>query len=317
METTSNTDPSQRIGELAMPNFVIEVVGPIGEGNGVLHSEGISDEEYFNKKINKHMVPVSPDAASCCIDGRTCSGCLDGSRTEVGPKVAGAAIITAYAGAELVDGWYSLYNVNLPPKDRLDVVGKHLESKGITIRTHCDSSAQSSGFLKGDGTSRTGCGANDNTPVILQTIQSDKTTVNNISKSLVGEAHNADNTEYRSEQLLAERHKDWRPADTLNIVTGAHDESGIEVLEGAHGEVAVIFNYSEGYTLDRDAFVADTGMQVFVIDMWYIDKLAHAMAGGPNAEAQYNKLYQAMVDFQVGTYLTLCDGSHPAVTVTS
>lgn len=47
--------------------------------------------------------------------------------------------------------------------------------------------------------------------------------------------------------------------------------------------------------------------------MWYIKKLANAMATGVDAELQASQLYHAMVDFQVATYIGLCDGSHRAV----
>jgi hypothetical protein len=82
-------------------------------------------------------------------------------------------------------------------------------------------------------------------------------------------------------------------------------------LVGNHGEELVIFNYLEGTTIDRDALVHDTGKQVFIVDMWYIDKLAKRMAEGrPDAVAMFESLQHAMVAFQVATYLALCNGTH-------
>ena len=63
----------------------------------------------------------------------------------------------------------------------------------------------------------------------------------------------------------------------------------------------------------------ETGNQVFVVDMWYIDKLARALAAGrPDAVEMYSKLKHHMVAYQVATYLALCDGTQrPAILTTS
>jgi len=118
---------------------------------------------------------------------------------------------------------------------------------------------------------------------------------------------------------MNERVAGWNPAAVIDAIG---NEAAVEVLDSDHAnhapnhghrEFGVLVNYVDGTSLDRDGFTADTGEQVFVIDMWYIDKLANALATGPNATEQYEQLREAMVSYQVATYLTLCDGSQQAL----
>ena len=89
--------------------------------------------------------------------------------------------------------------------------------------------------------------------------------------------------------------------------------------EGVHGhrEMMVVFNYEENTTIDRDAYFKATGKQVFVVDVWYLRKLANYMATGTEAETQASDLYHAMLAYQLATYVTLCDGSHRAAILTA
>lgn len=310
------TETQVGIGEFDMPQFTIEVHDPVGKGNGVLHSEGIDNVESFTEQIRKHMVPVSDTAPSTCIDGRPCTECLDGSNPEIGPKVAGAAVITSYAAVELVGSWYASETINLDHEDRMHVVARQLTSSRIPLRAHCDRAAKDSKFIKESIASRTGCGADDNFPVIVTTVQNEKKTVQDISDSVMGEVYSGRTTSYTPAETLASRHTLWQPINMINVVSEYAGAGEVEVLDGQHNEVAVVFNYREGYTIDRDSFVNESGMQVFFIDVWYLQKLADALARGPNAEKQYEELLSAMIDYQVATYLTLCDGTHPVVTVT-
>jgi hypothetical protein len=132
---------------------------------------------------------------------------------------------------------------------------------------------------------------------------------------LLGDDFNPARTQYVDKATLAERVQGYDSREALNMI-GQGEGSNVEVLEGKHAESLVVFNYVEGKTVDRDRLVAETGKQVFVVDMWYIDTLATALAQGrPDAVAMRSKLKHAMTAFQVSTYLTLCDGSHRPVIV--
>lgn len=93
-------------------------------------------------------------------------------------------------------------------------------------------------------------------------------------------------------------------ADATEILQSAEDPTG------GHNEIMVILNFNENTTIDRDRLIADGNPQVLVVDVWYIDKLARAMARGPEAVQQYESLVHAMMAYQVATYITLCNGKH-------
>jgi hypothetical protein len=82
-----------------------------------------------------------------------------------------------------------------------------------------------------------------------------------------------------------------------------------------HTEIALVVNNIEDTTIDRDGFFKQTGNQLFKLDMWYLKLAAKAMASGPHAEQQYSSLLNAMVAYQVATYIKLCNGSQLLFTI--
>ena len=269
------------------------------------------------EQIGKYIVTVDPNAPSCCIDGRNCIHTLATNeadqKTSPRPSVAGGAGVTAYAAAELV-GWFAPQD-NRPTLDRFADVDTQLRNNGIVPGGHTAKSAVEKNYLK-DGLPATGCGASDKFTDIAKRPFDSKDAVEKYTALAMGNDYNPDDMAFEDSQSVQTRLAGWNSKSVMEFVKNKSGGESIEVLEGEHAEVLVVFNYVENTTVDRDAFVAATGKQIFVVDMWYIEKMARAMAAGrPNAVELYGKLKHAMVAFQVATYATLCDGTQYATVI--
>jgi hypothetical protein len=287
-----------------MPAMTVTIGQPFGAGEGTIHAPEMSDEELasLGEVIREHMVTVSPEAPSCCIDGRGCSECMDGSAPEPRPAVAGGALTTAYVAAELI-GWFGP-NDTRPTADKLQNVHNQLAVGGIKPGNHVDRNAVNAGF---DG-NKTGCGADDKAPLNVRQVYKNKPVVNGTTQLLLGDSYKETAMQFTDSQAVETRFADWNPVALLEVLT-SDSKKNVEILEDMHDEGLVVINNVPDTTFDRDGFLAATGRRAFKIDVWYIDKMARAMASGPEASTQYEQLRHAMVAYQVGTYLTLCDGS--------
>lgn len=282
---------------------------PIGLGYGSINAgeHTIQDLQELGEAVQRHVVTVDPNAPSCCIDGRHCLRTLAGGEPDPRAGVAGGALVTAYAAAELT-GWFG--NDDGSTIDRLQRLDALLNASGIVTGAHIDEAAEMANMAGG----RTGCGADDKYLENVGHVASDAEAVEGLTGLLLGAEYNPNRAGYIDATTVQERSHDWDPVEVATIVAN-RDPKAVEVLYSdesptkGHSEVLVVFNYVEDATIDRDALVAETGKQVFMVDMWYINKIARALAGGPNAEAQYQQLQHAAVAYQAGTYLTLCDGS--------
>lgn len=307
------------IEDSALMNITSVVAEPIGIGYGNIDGGKLSSEsaQKLAENVTEHMVNVDPLAPSTCIDGRPCVELMNGSATGPRASVAGGGLLTAFAAAELA-GW--LENDDSKTSARLRNVSEYLQALGFAFGAHCDQRAVENDFIardadgnatvndSGDTLAATGCGADDKLVQILEQPYAHSAEVFNLTAAILGEDFDAGFTKFVSGEVVARRMADWNPKDLIDSV-GGESSGNIEILSGQHAELAVVFNLVENTTLDRDAFVRDTGKQVFVVDMWYLDKLAKAMARGPEMVNQQKLLKHAMVAYQVGTYLTLCNGS--------
>ena len=293
---------------------------PIGVGNGkITASECPQDRlEYLKKKVPEHRVDVSSDAPLCCIDGRCGLHTLAGRGTEPRPSLAGGPV-TAYAAAELVG---LLGDQEGTPAERFVRVVELLEAAGIRVGNHIDQGAEETLDDNGELTGqKTGCGANDHLVENVGHIYTEREAVLSFAALLMGGEYDERYADFADGSSLQTHLSDWNPVAATNILA-KRDADSIEVLEsdknsptGGHAELFVVFNYDEDTTIDRDAYFKDTGEQIFVVDMWMIDKIANALAVGPEAEDMRNRLRHGMVAYQLGTYLTLCDGSQRPVIV--
>jgi hypothetical protein len=255
--------------------------------------------------VTKNIVVVATDAPSRCIDGRPCVQTVAGGAPEPRPALAGGALVSGYAAALLTD-WFGNEASQV---DQLAQAHAVLTGAGLRAGTHCDEHAFAGQYFDAaKHKTATGCGADDRLAEILQKLQDEPRAVQALAASLLGD-------KYRAE-LLPSRAVAVDTWDPKLIIDEVADNASIEILASpadtpnhGHTECAVVFNYVSNRTLDRDAFVAASGKQVFSVDMWYLDKVAYALAAGANSHVPYEKLQHAMVAYQVATYLTLCDGS--------
>lgn len=284
---------------------VTAVLGkPLGVGTGEITAGKRSLEELGElvEAVKRRVVPVRPDAPCGCIDGRPCVHTLGGEMSDARPKVSGGSI-TAYVGAELT-GWFG--SEDGTNQERLEVVDNWLNQAGIPTGGHIDTHAEATQFSG----NHTGCGANDRIVENVSNIWGQSEVAGHLTAALQNELFAASVLPFKPLDLSS-----WDAVAAIKTVS-SRDANAVEVLDTGeqqpahgHAEILVVCNYNEGTTIDRDALVAETGKQVFVIDMWYIDKLAKALARGPEATRQEELLYCAMTAYQVGTYLTLCDGT--------
>lgn len=296
------------------------IVGePLGKGEGKITASGFTDEnasELANTINERYMVDVSPDAPGCCIDGRCAVHTMAGEGTmlELGPHVSGGTLLTAFGAAELVSEYYGEQDADTV-FERLEAVKATLIGAGIKLGAHVTTGAVANSFKDENGNSQTGCGLNDKFKIVMTKPADEKEFVNGTTALLLGDAYNADSMKFKDQTDIEERIKEYDSKQALDVLVGPEKAfDSVEVLAGEHAETLVVFNYVEGKTVDRDAVVKETGKQVFVVDMWYLDKLATVMsAGRPDAVEMRSKLQHAMTAFQVGTYLTLCDGTHRPV----
>lgn len=301
--------------EQDMKDIEVIIGKPIGVGHGAIHAETQTTEEWqmIEQAVTECMTVVDPTLPSCCIDGRCCIETVSGEPTQARFSVAGGAAITGYAAAELA----GIFGGDAPqhPNDRYAIIDARLNAAGINTGNHVDKANFETQFSAG----KTGCGACDRLPENIANVYDEAEGVEGLAAQLVV-GYKSGQIDVSRRQAVVAGLRGWDPVRAEKQIEN-RDAGAIEILESddtpthGHTELAVVFNYVEGYTIDRDAFFAKTGKELFVIDMPYIDKIARALAGGPDAEAQYEKLRHAAVEYQLGTYLTLCDGSQAPIII--
>lgn len=295
MERISMQETRNLEGEIIMP-AQITVTSEIGVGFG-----GITAPEFTQAEAEAEASEA--DQFRVNIDWRNPAVCLDGRTLAEVAQALGL-------GAHLAGGAESL--LVAAKAAGLQLQGAELLAKakerGFTLGAHVDSTNRAEGFANG-----TGCGANDKITTISDLFTQHKGGLEPTVQSLMGSDFNAGT--YQDVTIAPVN-------DDKNFLKDTVGEDLTETLlddhEGVHGhrEQMVIFNYVENTTIDRDAYFKATGKQVFVVDVWYIKKLANAMAEGVDAEAQASMLFHTMMAYQVATYIALCDGKHRAAVLT-
>lgn len=293
------------------------LAGSVGFGVGTLCAGEKTQEELQrlgDEIVSRYLVSVPLDAPGVCMDGRKCACRLDGSKPKIGPKCAGGSLQTAFAAAEATPDYYQDHMFNTGDAlaiEREEYITSLLENAGLVVGGHTTASAQAAQFADG----KTGCGAAEKHANALQRIASADPKVFQAAQDILGIEGEL--------PKLKDLHEVERLNETYTAIDSLHVESeeihgaNVEVLEGSHGEVAVILNTVDGMTIDRDTLVDETGMQVFDIDLWYVEKLVDAMVSGrPDAVAMKPKLLFAATAYQIAVYAELCDGSHTIMNLT-
>lgn len=300
----------------------IRILEPIKAGMGGITAGDISAKEIIAaaKHIKNCLTNVSPMAPSCCIDGRYSEGTLANTAeiVESRPSVAGGADVTAYAAAEMTGIWFNP-DEKLSTKESLLAIDTLLREQGIIPGTHSDEHAIENNFKNSKtGESKIGCGASDHFIDIMNRPYDDFDIIDKYTAMLMGDKFEPKFMKIISNDKLQETIKGWDPMDALRTVTEASSGKSVEILRGEHAEVIVIFNFIKDTTLDRYKYLTKSNIKAFVVDVWYIDKIAFAMAAiYPNSTEMFSRLKHAMLAFQIATYLTLCDGTQRPVILTN
>jgi hypothetical protein len=312
------------IGEyIDMPEVIAVNMGLLGFGEGPLAPEGIDKEGDFETllmEVKDHLVPIEADAPSCCMDGRGCIECMDGTKPQPRWSVAGGDLISAYAAAELI-GWFP--DEENSPVERLQALYDHLTSGGLVVGAHCDELAVAYDFKKKNDPNRerTGCTADDNFPTISGLTHKFNSEIGSFRASILGDDRHP--TSFVSSEKLVERHATWRPIDMIHIVGDSLGLSGVEVLRAddtptsGHREAGIIVSDIPGYDLDRDRFIEATGKNVFFVNISRLRLIARVMAFGPNAEDQEKQLLDALISYQFATLASVCDKTMPVAMLKS
>lgn len=258
-------------------------------------------------------------------------------------KVAGGGLLTGLAmfkaiGEDLVS-----------PDDDLAYLVKGFAQQGIYCGAHTGSHGS-------EVKQTTDCGANDKFGDILSTAIKNDEHIANVTKVLLSPIHGSYDSEVLQndirnwQHIVTETNNLSRSNGTsrLDVIRGgmldvqnkAHNDertSVIKNLGGDHNEIFVVVNYAKEKTFSqtklREALheeYPDVEMkalpQVFALDVWRVDQLAHAIACLPEKSSnrartndekrnRYNSALYAGVAYQVATYTTLTDGTLPLFVV--
>lgn len=275
----------------------VTVLDKIGIGFGSISAPEMSqlDAETEAREAATFLKKIDWRSPAVCIDGRHLA---EGEQAlPLGSHLAGA-VETPLVAAKSIE--YKLQGAELVA---------FLKGEGFTLGAHDADSNKANNYENGSG-----CGACDKCEGNCGLYAENKEKVEGTVAALTGPDFSKEAFDTVSLAPFT---------DSVHAIVG---EELVETLhddhEGVHGhhERMVVFNYVEDTTIDRDAYIDATtseefpnGKQLFVVDMWYLKKLAHAMS--PEDTRQAAELYHAMTAFQVATYLGLCDGKHRAVVI--
>ena len=319
-------------------------LGVINSGRGAIEADMPNNIEIATTEIRNYVKAVSPTAAGDCLDGRTVLGTLDSDGyVELRPCVAGGPAVTGGAAAEII-GWFGDTGDDSATRQLriMDILDDGEENGSVIVGGHCDDGAVASDFEGG----KTGCGAADRKPTNVGHLGDEPLEFIDIN----GNAHTETTEEVAArldficgglQALLGEgfdpktfdkitngagnlirsgAYEGWTGKSVVDgLVTKGKDR--VTVLEndhrGQHGhrEWAVVVNMVEGTTVDQNAYNEATGLQIFNVDSWYIQRIANRLATGPNAEQQAKELFVAGVAYQLGTYYTLANGSQHLIVI--
>lgn len=299
-------------------DVTVTVGEKIGAGKGTITAgdNPIKPATELAEQVRAHLVIVDPHAPSCCIDGRCAAHTLAGNTDmpEPRPAVAGGGNVTAYAAAELAG--YFVANDTRHSSEKLQDIDSKLRSQGLVSGSHGDTAAAGNDFADPADLSlaKTGCGAADKFKVIIGAFYDSESLagITTYAAAIMPSSTRYNETlfELPTQADVAQRIAAWDPRANIELTSKASGGHAVEILSGEHAEVLVVFNYVDGTTVDRDNLVRDTGKQVFVVDVWYIEKLAQGLAiGRPDEAAIRPKLLHYMLGYQIATYLILCDGT--------
>lgn len=296
---------------------------PLGVGNGKAHAEISSREEALelSRAVMEKLGEISPDASTGCGDGRNVIEIQSSdNRKELGinPKLFGGSV-NAALGAALLEGkksinpsekesYKSLYN---RMAEDLTSAGRRL---GAHVDNHHDGEHSNCGSLDKAQAVYAAAGNAENAAALKPLVQyfTEKLGVQFSDEHYERHVANAKAT---AESNLFDT---WSGMEGINT-TKAKDGI-VRVLDGGeHGDPAhnhrenlIVAILKEGIGLDKEALIAETGKQVFVLTLPQLRKKAEIIASETTPEKMeqsVNALIQAGVLFQLAHALVVPDGS--------
>lgn len=186
-----------------------------------------------------------------------------------------------------------------------------LLSHNIKYGAHTDTNAS------GDSC---GCGAIDKFPAITQNVvlYRDKITdiITQIYDQVLNEVPNI-NIQNRVldgfEEISSNSHF-FDNYSGKNISIAIQDSGAVvKKLGDKHKEDYMVFNFVPGTTLNQKNLVQRTNnrVQAFCVDVWRMQQLAAALGSG-NSDDELQAFY-SMLDYGLGTFITLSDGTLPII----
>lgn len=273
--------------------------------------------------LDTYFVNADASAPTRCIDGRCLHGYTgDGATAQraLGPQAPGGTPTAALC--HRVADWDSLNN-NARPNlvDDIADMAAFIDNFGGHTDVHANQD-------------KTGCGAIDRMPEILRriTMPEAQEQVRDLSHALLGDRYHRDEIDALIGRLVslqgkAKRYFVYNPATdrydygmrSIELLR-KRDPQAVEMLDGAHHEVALIINLVDGTTFHRDQFSLNHNhrLQAFNYDFWRTLQQAHTVypddtTASAAEKARSDRLrsrYMSMCTlFAVGTAMVLTDGS--------
>lgn len=270
----------------------LEPLGKIGP-EGRLEPEAV-DHACEVAASDAAYSPIEDNSLDHCYDGRPNQG-----GNQLGAKAAGGTNTIA-AGFALTGKRHSDENA----AQQVARVAEELKARGKKVGGHVAAE------IHGDPKIECGCGAADKEEDAFAYIAAYRDNLRDLLNSL-GIDVSEDLSEeigLQAQSLVDQGYATRQGRNVVEAIKTVGGEDSIEVLEGAHKEVAAVLNLVAGTTLDKDKLRELLGddVQVFGVDVWAIKQNADELASDP---AEAHKLFVAMVYYNLGVAAVLCNAS--------
>lgn len=306
-----------------LPVVALGPVGHVARGTMGLEVSPAEAAEAVSK-ASGYITDVAENEPSTCMDDGEAAGLLNDKNTRPRRKQAGGSAIAEFVGDELTRSRREARGDLHPdetehqsPLERMRAQRKRRTQDGKPAGAHVR--------LAG-GEESCGCGMADKLPQVQRTIVEEAARAKGDRVAAITAAvmrtdfdHDVHaGVVYDAQRLLDEMGvRGWSGVEFIEGVR--HPEPGqprlwgpsaadehIEVTAGEHAPVALVIHYGDG-TLDRDAYVAETGKKLLWIDERAIWREAEQGVADPSDRAAMHERYQAIMTANIAGGVTLAD----------
>lgn len=255
--------------------------------------------EAIRSRLNDFYVPVSPRAATRCIDGRH-DPRLD--ELHLGPQMPGGA-----PGAALA------YRLGVDDSDLTKATFFDDAESMIDTFLRLDLSPGGHKDDKADN-GRAGCGALDSMSAIVANMTNSQLVEDHkrLVKTLLADDFSRDDyLRILGAALVLQSRSDEYFRDNVKVLDTLEQKApgSVSVLEGNHQEAYVLVNLVEGTTFSSNRFSAELGVQAFGYDLWRSKQLAKRLFVMSRSGGSYGRFIHARVMITIATLMTLTNGS--------